>query len=342
MYILTLSVSLDECYNKEGSGELSEKKAMKMSDTSSRQVSRWLPLLWILAVGLWALGWGNFATNWKSEFLALFAVHIALHLSLAWSTLLLGKQRVLQILYFVVQGMLVLSLSLLGPPALGSLTISSGLYLVLIGEATIIVRRRGPIVLLVGSYLLLYLLGFSLKTHIAWNPGPYIFLIPFFISLLPFAVGYLQTQARVRDRTMLQALEATHAQLAATHAELETAHVRLATSAAQVEELTRLTERQRLARDLHDTLAQGLSGLILQLEVTHSRLAQGRNAQAQSLVHDALLDAQPGAWRGAMCHRQSARRIPPERRFPGERGARHSPFYDSDRHCLHHGTDLPC
>jgi len=284
VYILTLFDTLDECYNKEGSGELSEKKAMKMSDTSNRQVSRWLPLLWILAVGLWALGWVNFATNWKSEFLALFAVHIALHLSLAWSTLWLGKQRVLQMLYFVVQGLIVLSLSIMGPTAFGSITISSGLYLVLIGEATIMVRRTGLIVLLVGSYLLLYLLGFELHTSLVWNWGPYLFFVPFLISLLPFAVGYLQTQARMRDRTMLQALEAAHAQLAATHAELETAHVRLATFATQIEELTRLTERQRLARDLHDTLAQGLSGLILQLEVTHSRLVQGRNAQAQSLV----------------------------------------------------------
>jgi two-component system, NarL family, sensor histidine kinase YdfH len=128
--------------------------------------------------------------------------------------------------------------------------------------------------------------------------------VPLLISLLPFAVGYLQTQARVRDRTMLLALETAHAQLAATHAELETAHLQLTTSAGRIEELTRLTERQRLARDLHDTLAQGLSGLILQLEVTHSRLAQGRHVQAQSLVHEALLDARQmlGEARGTIDH----------------------------------------
>jgi hypothetical protein len=33
-----------------------------------------LPLLWILAVGLWALGWSNFATNWKSEFLVFISL----------------------------------------------------------------------------------------------------------------------------------------------------------------------------------------------------------------------------------------------------------------------------
>lgn len=64
------------------------------------------------------------------------------------STLWLGKQRVLQLLYFVVQGLIVLSLSIMGPTAFGSVTIASGLYLVLIGEATIMVRRTGLIVLL--------------------------------------------------------------------------------------------------------------------------------------------------------------------------------------------------
>lgn len=241
---------------------------------------------------LWALSWGNFATSFKSEFVALFAIHMALHLSLGWSNLLAGNQRKLQMLYFGVQGLLVLSLTILSPTALESWTIISGLYLVLIGEATIMVRRTGLIMLLIGSYLLLYLLGFFLNTRITWvNWGPYVFFVPLFLPLVPFAIGYLQTQARARDRAILQAVERAHAQLATTHAELETAHQRLASYATQVEELTRLTERQRLARDLHDTLAQGLSALILQLEVTYSRLAQGRNAQAQSLVQEALVDA---------------------------------------------------
>ena len=262
-----------------------------MSDTRSRQVSGFLPLLWILAVGLWALWLSNFAANWKSEFVALFAVHMALHLSLGWSNLFRARQRVLQVLYFAVQGVLVLSLSILGPTALGQMTLSIGLYLVLLGEAALMVRKIKGIMLLVGGYLLLYLLGLYLNAYATWGWEPYVFFIPLVISLLPFAVGYLQTQARARDRTMLQALETAHAQLTATHAELEMAHLRLAASAAQIEELTRLTERQRLARDLHDTLAQGLSGLILQLEVTNSRLVQGRNVQAQALVQGALLDA---------------------------------------------------
>src|SRR5215469_582303 len=168
-----------------------------MSGTKSRQVSGFLPLLWILAVMLWALSWGNFVTSFKSAFVALFALHMALHLSLGWSHLFAGKRRNLQLLYFGVQGFLVLSLTLLSPTALESWTIISGLYLVLIGEATIMVRRTGLIMLLVGSYLLLSLLGLFLKTHITWvNWGPYAFFVPLLLPLIPFAIGYLQTQAR--------------------------------------------------------------------------------------------------------------------------------------------------
>src|SRR5215470_14254413 len=44
---------------------------------------------------------------------------------------------------------------------------------------------------------------------------------------------------------------------------LDTAHRQLAAYAEQVEQLTVAAERERMARELHDTLAQGVNGLIL-------------------------------------------------------------------------------
>jgi NarL family two-component system sensor histidine kinase YdfH len=70
--------------------------------------------------------------------------------------------------------------------------------------------------------------------------------------------------------------------------ELETAHRQLEQYAAQTAGLTRAAERQRMARDLHDTLAQGLAGLILQLEAIDARLSRGGSAQAQIIVHQAM------------------------------------------------------
>ena len=71
-------------------------------------------------------------------------------------------------------------------------------------------------------------------------------------------------------------------------AELEHAHRQLSEYAAQVEDLTLVAERQRMARELHDTLAQGLAGLILQLEAVDSHLSQGQAEQAESIVRQAM------------------------------------------------------
>ena len=64
-------------------------------------------------------------------------------------------------------------------------------------------------------------------------------------------------------------------QAQALAAELEAANRQLAEYAAQVEDLTLAAERQRMARELHDTLAQGLAGLILQLEAARSQHRPG-------------------------------------------------------------------
>jgi NarL family two-component system sensor histidine kinase YdfH len=72
---------------------------------------------------------------------------------------------------------------------------------------------------------------------------------------------------------------------------LEAAHRQLADYAGRVEDLTLAAERQRMARELHDTLAQGLAGLILQLEAASSHLSEGRPERAQTIIRQAMARA---------------------------------------------------
>jgi NarL family two-component system sensor histidine kinase YdfH len=72
---------------------------------------------------------------------------------------------------------------------------------------------------------------------------------------------------------------------------LESANARLAASAAKIESLTLQNERQRMARELHDTLAQGLAGLVLQLEAAKAHLAADRGERAAAILEQALSGA---------------------------------------------------
>lgn len=56
---------------------------------------------------------------------------------------------------------------------------------------------------------------------------------------------------------------------------------------SQVEESTVRTERQRVARELHDTLTQGLAGTVMQLEAAQAFLQAGKTDRAQEVIQGA-------------------------------------------------------
>lgn len=86
-------------------------------------------------------------------------------------------------------------------------------------------------------------------------------------------------------------------------AELDEANQRLRAYAAQAEELATTRERNRLARELHDTLAQGFMGVLLQLEAVDSALSTSRAdlaldrlERARALARDSLAEARRSVW----------------------------------------------
>lgn len=82
----------------------------------------------------------------------------------------------------------------------------------------------------------------------------------------------------------LRALRSTYNELFTVHTELVAAHAQLGASVIDIEELACTNERQRLARELHDTLTQGLVSLILQLEAIDASLADEQLQRARNVV----------------------------------------------------------
>lgn len=59
----------------------------------------------------------------------------------------------------------------------------------------------------------------------------------------------------------------------------------------KIKELTLQNERQRMARDLHDTLAQRLVGLILKIEVSEVYVAKSNVEEAEKILYSARIQA---------------------------------------------------
>ena len=98
---------------------------------------------------------------------------------------------------------------------------------------------------------------------------PILFLI--LIVVVAYSILFFrQVKARIRTQTFLKELELAH---------------------QQVEELTLANERQRMARDLHDTLAQGLAGIIMQLEAVQAHLENQNTQRAQSIIKGSMSQA---------------------------------------------------
>ncbi len=177
--------------------------------------------------------------------------------------------------YFLAQGALVF--------ALGDLTgqglVVANLSLAFALEALLALTQVRSIAILGGGYFLLTLLWWLLSSWGKVSSWQSVFALlisqPVFLSLLLFGCGYLVLYAwQVR-----------------AHAQLETAHRHLRAAAARIEALTRITERQRMARELHDTLVQGLAGVMMQLQAANARLTHQRYQEAQEAIHQAMAEA---------------------------------------------------
>ncbi len=229
-------------------------------------------LTFVLA-GLYAWSIINVETLHQPLRLALFTALMLIHLGLHWSLVLISSRPARwDSLYLVLQGILAFVIIYLG----GNIGVLFGLYMALIGESIGVFRKdRLRLIISLAYYFLLSLASYYLTMGPGNVFGWALFVLPMSLFVIIYVVLYSR-QGEARERA--QALAA----------ELEIANKNLSEYAARVEDLTIANERQRMARELHDTLSQGLAGLILQLEAVDARLMHGQPERAQEIVRDAM------------------------------------------------------
>ena len=203
--------------------------------------------------------------------LALFTILMVVHTGLHWLSPMVGRDQTRSAMYMFLQVGLVLTMILFTH----NQSLVYGLFMGLIGETLGVVRplRRSLVVIL---FLILIACG-AQWLILGWKDIPlFLFTI---VPLTLFVLIYVslftrQLEERQRAETLLK--------------ELETAHLQLTEYATRIEELTLTNERQRMARELHDTLSQGLAGVILQLEAAGQHLQEGRTEKASAIVKQAI------------------------------------------------------
>lgn len=198
------------------------------------------------------------------------ALLIAPHMALHWYVDRFQGPRSLWA-YFLAQGLLALALS----PFLAGVGYVLAVYAPLVGEALGFIRSRaGALFALVGLWVaslvaVVVLDGDLSISRVALQTLP---------TLLFVALAVFLYRRQVEERERAQALAE----------EVAGANRRLEAYALEIEELTIAAERQRMARELHDTLAQGLAGLIMRLEAASDHLATGSPERARQILLESM------------------------------------------------------
>lgn len=200
-----------------------------------------------------------------------FTVLMIIYVVLFWLSPLWAMRQSQSVIYLIVQAALAFTLTMLVQNA----ALIFGLFVALIGVTVGMLGRTRwmlvAILLEVGlsAFAFVLVAGSVSLGEWALSIGPIV------VFVIIYVVMYVrELEAREKAQNALRDLDVTHRQLTEY--------------AAQVEDLTLANERQRMARELHDTLAQGLAGLVLQLEAIDSHLSRGNTAKAQAITQQAM------------------------------------------------------
>lgn len=201
---------------------------------------------------------------------AFFTLLMAVHIILYWMMTWILRHTARAWIALVIQGLLAYILVIMAQ----TIGIAFGLFPGLIGLAIGINRSWRavfPVAYFLGLSLLSALTVVGSSAMLLWAVG----VIPASLFAAIYVALYArQSEARERAQALAEELEAANRQLSEY--------------TARVEDLTIAAERQRMARELHDSLSQGLAGLILQLEAADAHLTSQRSEKARLIIQQAM------------------------------------------------------
>jgi NarL family two-component system sensor histidine kinase YdfH len=200
-------------------------------------------------------------------FIAIMLLHVGLH----WLSFLGVDNTRLGVAYLLVQGVLgILAVAISGAPEL-----ALAIFAAMIGET-------------IGTFGTSWLSWSAVLAYLIMTPAGY-FLVGGMETLRDWMSPTISTMTilivfMVLFRKQLESSERAQA----LASDLKDANRQLVAYAARNESLALQAERERMARELHDTLAQGLAGLILQLEALKAYQQQKKHEKAETVVIQAL------------------------------------------------------
>ncbi|MBY0595877.1 sensor histidine kinase [Bacillus bingmayongensis] len=226
-----------------------------------RFIVLWITLVYIASMLL------ELRDNFFSIDSLFFTIVIVIHTIFHWYASLLKKSQLLY--FFFIQLFIVFFAAFIVPHA--SIAVFVGLAPILIAQSLYVYNK---IFKVIAVFTFMYAI-FCVAISVNYGVNKLSILISMFLLVLaiivPFAyINKQQFDARNRIQRYIQ--------------ELESAYIR-------VEELTLANERQRMARDLHDTLAQGLASLIMQLEAIDAHMQKGNTKRSQEIIQQTMVRA---------------------------------------------------
>ena len=203
-------------------------------------------------------------------FVVLMTVHIVLH----WMLRRFAQTPAWTIGYILIQTTIMVAVIFLTR----HIGLTLGLTMALAGESIGVYGLSKKGVLACVFYLAISLGFFIWFSGIAQVGWWLLSIIPVLIFVVVYVELYSrQVKANARAQELLN--------------ELAEANQKLQEYAAQVEDLTIAAERQRVARELHDTLSQGLAGIILQLEAADANLSNSKLEKSKDIIRQAMESA---------------------------------------------------